>query len=84
MVTGLQKQSEKCMVCLIKKNPGNETIPLLLQNLDKMMTSHSYQAQQSNTYKPIYLKTNIVEDVLVNEVVFFLGSILFTLLSFTN
>ena len=38
-----------------------------------MMASHSYQAQQSNKYKRIYLKTNIVEDVLVNEVVFFLN-----------
>ena len=37
------------------------------------MTSHSYQAQQSNKYKHIYSKTNIVEDVLVNEVIFFLN-----------
>ena len=64
---------DNCMVCLINKNPGNETIALLLQNLDKMMTSHSYQAQQSNKYKRIYSKLNIVEHVLVNEVVFFLN-----------
>ena len=71
--TFLPHSVENCMVCLIKKNPGSETIALLLRNLDKMMTSHSYQAQQSNKYKRIYLKTNIVEDVLVNEVVFFLN-----------
>ena len=46
---------------------------LFLRNLDKMMTSHSYQAQQRKNYKRIYSKTNIVEDVLVNEVVFFLN-----------
>ena len=46
---------------------------LLLRNLDKMMTSHSYQAQQSKKYKRIYSKTNIAEDVLVNEIVFFLN-----------
>ena len=64
---------DNCMVRLINKNPGNETIALLLRNLDKIMTSHSYQVQQSNKYKRIYSKTNIVEDVLVNEVVFFLN-----------
>ena len=37
------------------------------------MTSQNYQAQQSNKYKRIYSKTNIVYDVLVNEVVFFLN-----------
>ena len=37
------------------------------------MTSHSYQVQQSNKYKRVYSKTNIVEDVLMNEVVFFLN-----------
>ena len=37
------------------------------------MTSHSYQVQQSNKYKRVYPKTNIVEDVLMNEVVFFLN-----------
>ena len=44
---------ENYMVCLIKKNPASETIALLLRNLDKMMTSHSYQAQKSNKYKQI-------------------------------
>ena len=71
--TFLPHSFENCMVCLIKKDPGNETMTLLLRNLDKMMTSHSYQAQQSKKYKRIYSKTNIVEDVLVNEVVFFLN-----------
>ena len=37
------------------------------------MTSHSYQVQQSNKYKRVYSRTNIVEDVLMNEVVFFLN-----------
>ena len=30
----------------------------------KMMTSQGYQVQQSNKYKRIYSKTNIVEDFL--------------------
>ena len=49
--TFLLHSIENCMVCLIKKNPGIENITLLLRNLDKMLTSHSYQAQQSNKYK---------------------------------
>ena len=47
---------DNCMIFLINKNPGSETIALLLRNLDKMMTSHSYQVQQSNKYKRIYSK----------------------------
>ena len=71
--TFLSHLVENCIVCLIKKNLGFETIALLHQNLDKMMTSHSYQAQQSNKCKRISLKTNIVEDFLVNELVFCLN-----------
>ena len=59
------------MVCLITKNPGNSIIVLLLRKLERMMTSHSYETHQSNKYKCSYSKANTVEDVLVNEVVFF-------------